>query len=1080
MKFWLSVFRAHIAPLFFLTCLVVLLAVVNYTPNTLLTGWDNLHPEFNFGLNIGRSLSAAWQEYQGVGLLGGMSHAADLTRQLFLLALSVVIPNDLLRYAWVWVTWWLGTIGTYLLCYQLLRKHRHDVVSQTASTAAAIFYLLNLATIQYFYVPYESFSSFYGFLPWLLFGVLRYFDQPTVRRLLQLFLITVAATSAFYVQTLFVVFVILLGILSLSSLFTHKITLKQCLLAGAVILAANLFWLLPSAYFTVTSSQVTVNSKVNRLSTKESQLMNQTYGTPLNIMLLKGYWFSYQDFQNNTYDYLIPEWRDHVQQGSVVIIGIGCWVIAVVGLMTSVKNDKKWQPTWVISFIVVTIMLTSGNGPLGVVFTWASDHIPLFGQIFRTAFTKWSTAAALIYAIGIAYFTLFMLSKAKQAHRFLAVSWLGIVTTSLLWFMWPTFQGQLIAPIMRLKHPQAYQELFTFFSQQPKQTRIAVLPLADFWAWTFHNWNYRGSGFLWYGIEQPLLDRNFDVWSPLNETFYNEISTAIYGEDAHQLQAILRKYNVSYLLIDESIQLPKKDAKALNVDLTRNLLTSIGAKPVWGKDFLSVYQLPGVSPQFVTAPAQYTPLWEETKRSRIDPALRLTTSYTLGTASQLSEIFPFAELAKEDLPITAESKDFSIEKQLPHLTQPSTLIMPPAASGSAYSAKVIAERENNEVVFTFTSEGTVTVGDQTRPLPTLPSLRLPVETPLTLDTKLSATLNGQPVSLASGSARSEQWVSLTVADPITVKGDIVSETQIERIEFNFPAEIWENLTEPMEIPVPAGDHKVRLYVANQWITVPIAQAQSLNCDVFKRGSFDVASENGRVTYTTGDNASICSGIALPVLHSQMAGFLQFSGENRSGRSIKFYVTVPSAHRAILEEVLGEEEFINTFTLLDWQRRPIENYGLNWETRSFGENAVNSLRNVSVLPFNVRRVVDMRIQHGNSAPVTNTVSLSNNWKVGTYQYGTQANVQGNGLLTLSQGYDAGWVAFAVPQSGGESIQILPHLVYNGWANGWQLSPGTYQVVILYVPQLLEFGGLFILALSCVTLAILSLTKKSQFA
>jgi len=58
--------------------LTLFIAFRNYTPGTWLLGWDNLVPELNLKLNITRSLSAVWQEYQGLGLLGGMAHAADL------------------------------------------------------------------------------------------------------------------------------------------------------------------------------------------------------------------------------------------------------------------------------------------------------------------------------------------------------------------------------------------------------------------------------------------------------------------------------------------------------------------------------------------------------------------------------------------------------------------------------------------------------------------------------------------------------------------------------------------------------------------------------------------------------------------------------------------------------------------------------------------------------------------------------------------------------------------------------------------------------------------------------------------
>jgi len=76
----------------------ILIFLTNFKAGTWLSGWDNLHPEFNFGFSIKRSIFAVWQEYQGLGLLGGMGHASDLPRQIFLWLASFIIPTHFLRY----------------------------------------------------------------------------------------------------------------------------------------------------------------------------------------------------------------------------------------------------------------------------------------------------------------------------------------------------------------------------------------------------------------------------------------------------------------------------------------------------------------------------------------------------------------------------------------------------------------------------------------------------------------------------------------------------------------------------------------------------------------------------------------------------------------------------------------------------------------------------------------------------------------------------------------------------------------------------------------------------------------------
>ena len=62
----------------------------NYVPNTWLSGWDTLHPEFDFPLNFQRVINGVWREEQGLGAVAGHSHMADLPRIILLYLLSFV------------------------------------------------------------------------------------------------------------------------------------------------------------------------------------------------------------------------------------------------------------------------------------------------------------------------------------------------------------------------------------------------------------------------------------------------------------------------------------------------------------------------------------------------------------------------------------------------------------------------------------------------------------------------------------------------------------------------------------------------------------------------------------------------------------------------------------------------------------------------------------------------------------------------------------------------------------------------------------------------------------------------------
>ena len=72
----------------------------NYIPGTFLTGWDTLHPEFNFKMYWGRIIDGVWQEHQGLGAVGSQAHASEIPRIAILSVLSIFLRMSQLRYSY--------------------------------------------------------------------------------------------------------------------------------------------------------------------------------------------------------------------------------------------------------------------------------------------------------------------------------------------------------------------------------------------------------------------------------------------------------------------------------------------------------------------------------------------------------------------------------------------------------------------------------------------------------------------------------------------------------------------------------------------------------------------------------------------------------------------------------------------------------------------------------------------------------------------------------------------------------------------------------------------------------------------
>src|SRR3989344_8536480 len=104
--------RDYVYPLL-LTFLGGIIAGVNYKPGTFLTGWDTLHPEFNFPLAFERTINGVWRTYQGLGTIAIQSHMADLPRIFALWILSSAFPLNSLRYITMLTPLIIGPLGIY-------------------------------------------------------------------------------------------------------------------------------------------------------------------------------------------------------------------------------------------------------------------------------------------------------------------------------------------------------------------------------------------------------------------------------------------------------------------------------------------------------------------------------------------------------------------------------------------------------------------------------------------------------------------------------------------------------------------------------------------------------------------------------------------------------------------------------------------------------------------------------------------------------------------------------------------------------------------------------------------------------
>ena len=179
----LSFFKKNLL-IIILLVVTLILCFLNYTSGTWLSGWDTLHPEFNFPLNFQRILNGVWRPEQGLGAVAGHSHMADLPRQVFLWLFSFILPLSFLRYFYFFICLLLGPLGVYFFLEKIVFKQQPNLGKKSFSFLGALFYLLNLGTIQHFYAPFEMFAAQYAALGWLFLLATWYLQKPQKRTLI--------------------------------------------------------------------------------------------------------------------------------------------------------------------------------------------------------------------------------------------------------------------------------------------------------------------------------------------------------------------------------------------------------------------------------------------------------------------------------------------------------------------------------------------------------------------------------------------------------------------------------------------------------------------------------------------------------------------------------------------------------------------------------------------------------------------------------------------------------------------------------------------------------------------------------
>ena len=1059
-------FRLVLPYLLFIIIELVLFAT-NYVPHTYLVGWDNVFPELNFNNALKINLFSVWQQYRGLGVQDGMAHAANLLHTCFLFLLSFILPQNILRYFFHFFMHFLGMAGMYVLLRKKFKKNAYF------SLFGGLFYGLNLATIQMFYAPLEVFSTHFAAIPWGIFALLLFLEKPSKKNVLILFITHIIFTPQGFVPTVFIAYLIAVLCYCIGEIIHKKtwISVKVTVSVLMIILIANSFWLFPFISGALTQGVIIKNTKINQISSEEIYQKNIKRGDIANVLLLRGFMLdTIENGLNGKQIFIMEGWNKHIN--NPIVLSISCLTIlaALFGALSILKNKKTSVERATLLLFLCSFLLLGTNIPIASTMNEViRKYIPLFGEAFRFPFTK------LVLIFVFAFTILLVQGLETCAHSVnkkikIIVSPLPFVLIFI--YALPVFLGLFFYPSIRLSIPKDYFDVISYFKSQPPNARIMTLPQSSFWNWLYYRWGERGSGFAWYGIEQPMLERPFDPWSNYNEQYFNEIVYALQTEDKVLFKNIINKYDISSILIDENI---------------------IQSSKIQQKDKLE---------RFISVIYPESRLIQFNTLSVINLAPKPFIRTIAPASTQNNVLYEHTDA------LFSENGDYVYQKNGAVLYPFSSLFTNKTQSDISFDAKI---QDDNKIALVDTKN--VLTVDKNAPIElTLPSFTTHEKYVYARATiaKNVLTIQPIPISLQIGDQKVEfySFQPEVITNNKIIKKCVINENSVDItknvvLAIDLPNvihyiyqddseksfEMYPKLTSDLSqtINLKKGTYQVKVIfeypqydvLTNGSIATGFEEKIKLVCsEELRRGTSKVIRSKEELLLQS-VNSSSCYDLFLPETSQRQGLFLLIESKNTSGLSLRFVLDNPQQKVNIIDTKLSEKNTENIIIVPPTSPYLYSGYGVHFRNVSLDDSlSQNSIQNIRVgtLPFNWLEAIMLSTNSITPALPNRRVSFEE-----LNPAGYLVTNDGSNMIELSQSYNVGWKAYEMngkPNWIQENApfffgtELKNHVLVNNWANGWLLrpygatAPEGQTVIIVFWPQYLEFIGFGLLILTFV--------------
>jgi hypothetical protein len=566
---------------------------------------------------------------------------------------------------------------------------------------------------------------------------------------------------------------------------------------------------------------------------------------------------------------------------------------------------------------------------------------------------------------------------------------------------------------VKISIPVEYFDFWKYMKTQ-KQGTVLSLPIYNFPGWEYYNWGYQGAGFIWFGLNQPILNRDFDRWSVVNEQAFREFHYSIYSRNKEYLKSTLRKFNIKYIVWDKNIISPslknrnqiiyKNEIKRLLDDLLSDKF--IKKAIVIGN--IEIYELQSKNIQSIGY--INSSVYPNYKWSNFDYAYLNQNNYVSQKSGLNNVFYPFRDIIntserinKDVFEIDENNKTYSVK--LSDITK--VIKVPDILTKEKvfYSDLYISKLSNTEYKLILKPLLFKGLNDN-------------------YEAKIQIAQNKDPISLDfNGNIFNFNRESLILGD-LTYLGQVFINTKQDNFANNDKISLQQiNASKGLADNILVSKFTYKSISISPKI-IYMNNKQRPNIRYIKNGDFITI--ESRKTYS-GFN------IDLNFLPHNLGYLLIIKSSNLSGLPLRLCVkNIYSNLCSVYDELSKFNSFNDDVFVIPPSDDGI-GYSISFNNISYANfKTKNAIKNISLIPI----------------PYNYLASL----------YSETENSIREKVLRLNQTYHDGWNAYI------NNKKIENHILVNNWANGWILDDTKGDIKIVFWPQYLEYLGFFLVLLA----------------